>query len=290
MKKLKTYKVIILLCLILLSLCAVVPFILLVISSLTEEAVLMRNGYSFFPETWSTAAYAYLFEHSSQIFRAYGISIFVTVAGTAAGLLITLLLAYPLADPELPGRKAVNFLIFFTMLFNGGLVPTYIMYTTYFGMKNNILSLIIPNLLVKAFYVILARSYFQNSIPKEIMESARIDGAGEIRIFKDIVFPLSKPIVTTLLLFIGLGYWNDWNNGLVYLTDPKLYSIQNVLNDMIRSIQFLSTNSGVISTTTLPSNGVRMAIAVVCTLPVLIAYPFLQKGFVKGIVMGGVKG
>ena len=290
MKKIRPYKIIIIVLLVLLSAAAVVPFILLIVSSLTDEATLMRNGYSFFPEQWSTAAYAYIFEHAGQIFRAYGISIVVTVVGTVLGLLMTLMMAYPLADAELPGRKLLNFLIFFTMLFNGGLVPTYIMYTTYFGMKNNILSLIIPNLLVKAFYVILARSYFQNSIPKEIMESARIDGAGELRIFKDIVFPLSKPIVTTLLLFIGLGYWNDWNNGLVYLTDPKLYSIQNVLNDMIRSIQFLSTNSGVVSTTALPSNGVRMAIAVVCTLPVLIAYPFLQKGFVKGIVMGGVKG
>lgn len=290
MKKIKLHKIIIVAMLVFLSLLAIIPFALLVISSFTEEGILMRNGYSFFPEVWSVAAYSYLFEHAGQIIRAYGISIFVTVIGTVIGLLFTLLLAYPLSNTELPGRKIFNFLIFFTMLFNGGLVPTYIMYTTMFGMKNNILALIVPNLLVKAFYVILAKAYFQNSIPKEIMESARIDGAGEFKIFSRIIVPLSKPIISTLLLFIGLGYWNDWNNGLVYLTDTKLYSIQNVLNDMIRSIQFLSMNSGVVSTTALPSNGVRMAIAVVCIVPVLIVYPFLQKGFVKGIVMGGVKG
>lgn len=290
MKKIKSFQVINYSVLAILSLLAIVPFVLLVIASFTEESALVKYGYSFFPKAWSTEAYAYLFEHAAQIVRAYGISIFVTVAGTAVGLLFTLLLAYPLAVSDVPGKKAFNFLIFFTMLFNGGLVPTYIMYTMMFGMKNNILSLIIPNLLVKAFYVIMARSYFKNSIPVEILESAKIDGASELTIFTKIALPLAKPIISTLILFIGLGYWNDWNNGLVYLTDPDLYSIQNVLNDMIRSIQFLSTNSGVISTTVLPANGVRMAIAVVCTVPVLIAYPFLQKGFVKGIVMGGVKG
>ena len=165
------------------------------------------------------------------------------------------------------------------------------MWTTIFHIKNTIWALVIPNLMVKAFFVIMARSYFKSNIPLEIIESARIDGASEIGIFTRIVLPLSKPIVSTLLLFIGLSYWNDWNNGLIYLTDSSLYSIQNVLNEMIKSITSLSTMGGSVSSmTTLPSNTVRMAIAVVGTLPVLMAYPFLQKGFVKGIVMGGVKG
>lgn len=250
----------------------------------------MKNGYSFWPSEWSLDSYKYLIGQGGQIIHAYGISIFVTVIGTFCGLMMTLMLGYALAQKDLPGRGAIAFYVFFTMLFNGGLVPSYIMWTTVFHIKNTIWALIVPNLMVKAFFIILARSYFQTNLPVEIQESARIDGAGEIQIFAKIAFPLAKPIISTLILFIGLSYWNDWNNGLIYLTDNNLYSVQNVLNEMIKSIQFLQQNAGAISSVTLPSNGVRMAIAVVATVPVLIAYPFLQKGFVRGIVMGGVKG
>ena len=273
------------------SLSCLIPFILLIISSFTEDSTIALTGYSFFPKSWSLDAYRYLLGQGGKILHAYGISLFVTVFGTLAGLAMTLMLAYPLSRPDLPGRRIFSFYVLFTLLFNGGLVPSYIMWTTIFHIKNTIWALVIPNLMVKAFFVIMARSYFKSNIPLEIIESARIDGASEIGIFTRIVLPLSKPIVSTLLLFIGLSYWNDWNNGLIYLTDSSLYSIQNVLNEMIKSITSLSTMGGSVSSmTTLPSNTVRMAIAVVGTLPVLLAYPFLQKGFVKGIVMGGVKG
>ncbi|MCU6732680.1 carbohydrate ABC transporter permease [Diplocloster agilis] len=273
------------------SLSCLIPFILLIISSFTEDSTIALTGYSFFPKSWSLDAYRYLLGQGGKILHAYGISLFVTVFGTLAGLAMTLMLAYPLSRPDLPGRRIFSFYVLFTLLFNGGLVPSYIMWTTIFHIKNTIWALVIPNLMVKAFFVIMARSYFKSNIPLEIIESARIDGASEIGIFTRIVLPLSKPIVSTLLLFIGLSYWNDWNNGLIYLTDSSLYSIQNVLNEMIKSITSLSTMGGSVSSmTTLPSNTVRMAIAVVGTLPVLMAYPFLQKGFVKGIVMGGVKG
>lgn len=277
----------------LLTFCALlclVPFILLIISSFASEKAIMQNGYSFWPAEWSLDAYRYLLGQGGQILHAYGISIFVTVVGTLLGLMLTLALGYTLAQRDMPGRNAIAFFVFFTMLFNGGLVPSYIMWTTVFHIKNTIWALIVPNLLVKGFFVILARSYFQTNLPTEIQESARIDGAGEVQIFVQIALPLAKPIISTLLLFIGLSYWNDWNNGLIYLTDNNLYSVQNVLNEMIKSIQFLQQNAVSISAVALPSNGVRMAIAVVATIPVLIAYPFLQKGFVKGIVMGGVKG
>ncbi|MGL6198427.1 MAG: carbohydrate ABC transporter permease [Lachnospiraceae bacterium] len=289
-KKIKPFQVCIYIFISAFALIAIIPFALLIISSLTEENTLVRNGYSFLPEQWSLESYKYLLEQGGQILHAYGISIFVTVIGVVAGLSMTLMLAYPLSRHDLPGRKQVSFYVFFTMLFSGGLVPSYIMWTTVFGIKNTIWALIVPNLLMKAFFVILARSYFQTNLPLSIIESARIDGAGEVRIFLNMALPLSKPIISTLVLFIGLDYWNDWNNGLIYLTDSNLYSIQNVLNEMIKSLQFLQQNAGVAVTTALPSNGVRMAIAVVGVLPVLIAYPFLQKGFVKGIVMGGVKG
>ena len=273
------------------SLSCLIPFLLLIISSFTDDSTIALRGYSFFPKAWSLDAYRYLLGQGGKILHAYGISLFVTVFGTLAGLAMTLMLAYPLSRPDLPGRRVFSFYVLFTLLFNGGLVPSYIMWTTIFHIKNTIWALVIPNLMVKAFFVIMARSYFKSNIPLEIIESARIDGASEIGIFTRIVLPLAKPIVSTLLLFIGLSYWNDWNNGLIYLTDSSLYSIQNVLNEMIKSITSLSTMGGSVSSmTTLPSNTVRMAIAVVGTLPVLIAYPFLQKGFVKGIVMGGVKG
>lgn len=273
------------------SLSCLIPFLLLIISSLTEDKSIMQYGYSFFPKAWSLDAYTYLLSQGGKIIHAYLISIFVTVLGTVLGVGMTLMLAYPLSRKDLPGRGIFSFLVLFTLLFSGGLVPSYIMWTTTFHIKNTIWALLVPNLMVKAFFVIMARSYFQTGIPLEILESARIDGASEVKIFTSIVLPLAKPLIATLVLFIGLSYWNDWNNGLIYLTDSNLYSIQNVLNEMIKSIQALSTMGGIASSrVALPSNTVRMAIAVVGTLPLLIAYPFLQKGFVKGIVVGGVKG
>ena len=290
MKRVSSYNVIVHAVLIFCTLLCLLPFLLLVVSSFASEGSIMRYGYSFFPKEWSLNAYRYLFGQGGQLIHAYGISLFSTVLGTAMGLSFTVALAYALAQRDLPGRNLIMFFVFFTMLFNGGLVPSYIMWTTTFHIKNTIWALIFPNLLVKAFFVILARSYFQTNLPQEIQEAARIDGASELQIFFRIALPLAKPIVSTLLLFIGLSYWNDWNNGLIFLTDNKLYSIQNVLNEMIKTIQFLQQNASTASPVSLPSNGVRMAIAVVATLPVLIAYPFLQKGFVRGIVMGGVKG
>lgn len=273
------------------SFCCLIPFLLLIISSFTEDSTITLYGYSFFPKAWSLDAYKYLLGQGGKILHAYGISVFTTLVGTGLGLAMTLMLAYPLSRPDLPGKNIFSFFVLFTLLFNGGLVPSYLIWTTTFHIKNTIGALIFPNLMVKAFFVIMARSYFKSSIPLEIIESARTDGASEIGIFLKIVLPLSKPIISTLLLFIGLAYWNDWNNGLIYLTDSRLHSIQNVLNEMIKSITSLSTMGGSVSSTaTLPSNTVRMAIAVVGTLPVLAVYPFLQRGFIKGIVMGGVKG
>ncbi len=290
MKKLSAFDVGMQIILVLFALLCLIPFVLLIVSSFASETSIMKYGYSFWPKEWSLDSYRYLLGQGGQLIHAYGISIFTTVLGTALGLSMTIALAYVLAQKDLPGRNGLMFYVFFTMLFSGGLVPSYIMWTTVFHIKNTIWALIFPNLLVKAFFVILARSYFQTNLPTEIQEAARIDGAGEMQIFFQVALPLAKPIISTLLLFIGLSYWNDWNNGLIYLTDNNLYSIQNVLNEMIKTIQFLQQNSSTVSQVALPTNGVRMAIAVVATLPVLVAYPFLQKGFVRGIVMGGVKG
>ena len=279
---------------VLLCIACVAPFLLLIVSSFTEEATLVRNGYAFWPEVWSLESYLYIARKASTIFRAYGITVFVTLVGTTVSLLITIMFAYPLSRKELPFRYQLSFFVFFTMLFNGGLIPTYMMYTNTFHIKNTIFALLIPALLMNAFYVIMMRSFFTSNIPDALVEAARIDGAGEYKILFRIVIPLSVPMVATLALMVGLGYWNDWLNGLYYLTEERLFSIQNVLNKMITDVQFLRTNASSIASSVdaskLPSVGIRMAIAVIGVLPILVVYPFFQKYFVKGIVVGGVKG
>jgi putative aldouronate transport system permease protein len=204
------------------------------------------------------------------------------------------MLAYPLSRRDLPFRKVLTFYVVFTMLFSGGLVPTYLLYTQVLHMKNTIWSLIVPNLLVTGFNVLMLKSFFASSIPESVIESARIDGVGDCRMLFSIVFPLSTPVLSTVALLQGIQYWNDWFNGLIFLTDPKLYSIQNLLNRILSDVQFLSSNSlgaeAASQVANLPSVTVRMAIAVLGLLPMLIAYPFFQKNFVRGIAMGSVKG
>jgi len=278
---------------IVLSLLCVLPFILLFMASITEESVILVNGYSFFPEKFSFQAYSYLWEQSNQIFRAYGITILVTVIGTAASLIITSLLAYPLSRKDLPGGQTISFIVFFTLLFNGGLVPTYMVYTQVIDLKNTLLALLVPWLLMNGFNVLLMRTFFKTTIPPAIIESASIDGAGEFKIYWRIIMPLSMPVLATVGMFQGLAYWNDWNNGLVFVNTPKLFSLQNVLNRIMNDIQFLSANSDASNTqalAALPSETFRMAIAVIGVIPILVAYPFFQRYFVKGMTIGAVKG
>ncbi len=281
--------------LILFTVFVITPFILLIMSSITEENTLIRNGYAFFPEKFSLEAYAYIFKNAEKIMRAYGITILVTVVGTCVNVMLSTMIAYPLSIERLPGRRIITFYLFFTMLFSGGLVPTYLMYTNYFHIKNTLWALLIPNFLLSAMNVLLIRTYISTSIPSALFEAAKVDGAGEFVVFFKLVIPLSKPIIVTMGTFAGLGYWNDWTNGLYYLTDSKYYSIQNLLNKMITDIQVLSSNSTMASQASsemakLPTVGVRMAIAVVAMLPIFVVFPFLQKYFQKGIALGAVKG
>ncbi len=278
--------------LILVSVVSIIPFILLIIASFSSEQSIVKNGYTFFPSEWSLDAYQYIVREGAQILRAYLVTITVTVVGTVSSLLLTTLMAYPLSRKDLPGRAIFGFLLFFTMLFNGGLVPSYIMWTKYLGISNTLAALILPNLLLNAFYVIMTRSYYQSNIPSALIEAAQIDGASEFQIYYKLVLPLSKPILATVALFVGLSYWNDWNNGLLYVSDDSLNSIQMLLNKMMANIQFMSNNSSLASQFIgqLPSSTVRMAIAVIGVLPILVIYPFIQRFFVKGIVVGAVKG
>ena len=280
--------------LIFLSLLALIPFWLLVASSLMEESAVTTKGYQFWPTEFSTAAYKYIFNQFDQIGRAYGVTVLVTVIGTVGAILIVAMFAYGLIQKDVPGVKVIFILVLITMLFSGGIVPTYYVYTNVLHMKNTIWALILPNLLMNSFNVILVKNYFQNSIPSELLEAAEVDGANHFKIVFQIVMPLGKPILATVGLLAGVAYWNDWNNGLYYITDAKLYSIQQLLNKMNDNIQFLANNATTLGSTVTagntPSATIRMAIAVVAILPILIAYPFFQKYFAKGITMGAVKG
>ena len=267
------------------------PLALIVISSFTKESALIRNGYSFWPQEWSLDAYYYMIKQGAVILRSYGISVFVTVVGTAASVILTTMLAYPMSRKSFKYHHALSFFVFFTMLFNGGLVPGYMMWTQMFHIKNTIFALIVPGLLLNAFNVIMMRTYFTTNIPEEVLEAARIDGGGELYILTKVVLPMSKPIIVTLLLLIGLSYWNDWLNGLYYVNRDNLYSIQVLLKKMMDDIEMIKKASAAgASTMKMPSISIRMAVAVMGALPIMCVYPFFQKYFVKGIVIGAVKG
>ena len=290
----KSFRIFALVLLSILTLIAILPFILIIISSFTDESTLVSNGYSYFPAKWSLDSYRYMMQQAKVIFRSYGVSILVTTVGTAMSLLLTTSLAYPMSRSDFKYRNVLAFLVFFTMLFSGGIVPSYIMWTRIFHINDTIWALIIPNYLMNAFNVLLVRNYFKNNIPDAIIESAQIDGAGEGRILFRIMLPLAVPVSVTVGLFSGLAYWNDWINALYYIESPKLYGIQNLLIRMMNNIQFLSSgqNASLLgnSIIALPSNGIRMALAVIGIMPILIIFPFLQKYLIKGVVIGAVKG
>ena len=280
------------------ALAAIIPLILLVSSSFTENNALIKYGYRFFPTVFSTEAYSYVFSTGNSVLRAYFVSFLLTAVGTVVSLIITTMLAYPLARQGMPFRGVLTFLVFFTMLFNGGLVPTYINYTNVFHIKNTFWAILIPGLLMNAYNVLLTKSYFVTGVPSEILEAASIDGASELKTFVSIALPMAKPIIATIGMFVGIAYWNDWNNGIVYLTSTggsQWYSIQSLLYQMMNNIQYLAQNAENISTAqeglaSIPAASVRMAMAVMGVLPIVVIYPFIQNNFVKGITLGGVKG
>ena len=257
----------------------VLPFLLLLLSSLTDENTLVANGYSFFPKKFSIAAYTYIIQSGGKILKAYGISIVITAVGTLVNVFLSALMAYPLTVRNLPGRSFMNFFVFFTMLFNGGIVPSYLLWRG-LGVKDTVFAQLLPNFLVSAWNVMMIRTYFTTSIPEALYEAAEIDGATHFQIFRKIVIPLGKPILVTMGTFAGLTYWNDWTNGLYYITRNKeLYNVQNLLNQMVSNIQYLasSSNSNVTSAASaIPSTAIQMAIAFVAILPIMLIFPFFQ--------------
>ena len=275
--------------LILTTILAVLPFWLLFMVSLSDEKDLVKQGAALIPRKWSLSAYEFLMSKWELFGRGYLITITVTVLGVLAGITVTLMFSYMLSRPGLPFARILSFYVIFTMLFNGGLVSTYVMYSQTFHIKNTLFAYILPNLLTNAFYIIMVKNFFAMNIPMELLEAARIDGDSEFGIFRRIALPLSKPIIATLGLLVGVMYWNDWQNGLYYMDEQKLYGIQNILNSINTSTKYLMTGGGG-NLSAIPTETVRMAAAVVGIIPILAIYPFFQEYFVKGITMGAVKG
>lgn len=277
-----------------LSLLSVVPFIFVIIISLTDEQSLAMNGYRFIPEKWSLYAYSYIIEAGENIIRSYGVTILVTVVGTLIGLLLTGTYAYALS------RKTYAYKSFFTkvitvpMLFSGGMIANYLIVTKVLMLKDTVWALILP-LAMNSFNVIVLRTFFKTSIPDSVVESAKIDGASEWRLFFAIVIPMALPGLATIGLFLTLGYWNDWFNAMMYIDNQNWIPLQYLLIKIESSIDWLASNKammgvdGIRVAANMPKETIKMAIVVISTLPIIFAYPFFQRYFVNGLTVGAVK-
>ncbi|OCT10762.1 sugar ABC transporter permease [Paenibacillus pectinilyticus] len=273
--------------LLIVSILCIIPLLLVVSASFSDETAISEYGYRLIPKVWSLFAYKYVLSEPKQILQAYGVTALVTSIGTVISLLVSSLLAYTLSRQSFVLRKPLSFYVFFTMLFNGGIVPTYILVTQYLHLKNSIWALIIPYIVIP-WFVLLLRSYF-TQIPESLIESAKMEGAEELRIFFQIVIPLSLPAMATIGLFIILMYWNDWYLALMYVDTPRIYPLQYLLYSIMENINAISANPQTMGIA-LPGQTARMAIAVLATGPILFAFMFVQRFFVRGLTVGAVKG
>lgn len=277
--------------LILAALICVIPFIVVISGSLSDNTTILKEGYSILPKNFSTAAYETIFKSPKDIIQAYKMTVFYTVMGTVFGLLTITLTAYVISRKEFKYRNTVSFLIYFTSIFGGGMIPWYLMYSNVLGLKGSTLAVWFPALLTP-FLVILMRTFITGSVPDAITESAKIDGAGHVVIFTKIIMPVLGPGLATVGLFLALAQWNDWYRSSMFSIDSSTWQLQFYLYDMVNASQAMrqmaqNTN---LSVTDLPTQSVKLAMAVVATGPVLIFYPFVQKYFVSGITIGAVKG
>lgn len=279
---------------ILLAFACVLPVVLVVIVSFTHNDALVNEGYRFFPEKLSTIAYESLFKDYGTIVRAYAVSIGLTVVGTALSVILMALYAYPISRRDYPFRTFFTFILFFTMLFHGGVVSKYIVFTQVFELLDSYTALLLP-LLIIPFNVIIMRTFFQSTIHPALIESARIDGAGEFRVFFRIVLPLSLPVLATMGLLGMIVFWNDWFNALLFIRTEEKYPLQYLMLRVLNDVQFLRANVQLAAQNpelmrNLPNESLQMAFAVVGMGPILLVYPFFQKFFVKGLTVGAVKG
>jgi putative aldouronate transport system permease protein len=268
---------------------SLIPFWLIVTGSITSELTIIKEGYQLIPTKLSFEAYDLMLS-GKRLYTSYSITVFVTVVGTLFSLLATSMMAYPLSNKRLRHAGKITFFIFFTMLFGGGLIPWYIVTTKYLHLYNNIWALIIPYL-VNPWFVFLLRNFFR-TIPESLMESARIDGAGDMRILFRIVLPLATPAIATIGLFYALQFWNDWWLSMLLITKQNLMPLQYLLRSLVSNMMNVATslNPQMKTLQVVPAHAVRMATVVVTIGPIILLYPFLQRYFVKGITIGAVKG
>ena len=267
-----------------------IPFLLLISGSLTPEQFIRYHGFSLIPGEFSPEAYSIIFKTPERIIRAYGVSILITVVGTFLGLFLTALTAYVISRKDFKYRNVLSFFFYFTTLFNGGMVSTYIFYIRYLHLQDSLWALILPGMF-NVFYLLIMRT-FVNSIPVALIESAKLDGAGEWRIFFTIILPLLKSGLATIGLFLALGYWNDWYNAMLFMKTEAKYPLQYMLYAIQQQTQALASiaSQAGIQVANLPSNSLKLAMAVVATGPIVIVYPFVQRYFIAGITVGSVKG
>lgn len=267
-----------------------IPFLIVIGSSFTAESYIIRNGYSILPKEWSIESYATIFRSPMAIIRAYGVTIFVTTAGTVLSVFLNTMAGYVLQRKDFEWRNKLSFFYFFTTLFSGGLMPWYIMCVKYLHLKDSIWAMILPGI-VSVWNILLVKG-FMAGIPFEMTESAKIDGAGDFSIFLRLIWPLSKPVIATIGLFTALTYWNDWYNSMLFINNDHLYSLQyqlyKLLNDA-RVLRQLASEAGIV-VDTVPIESMKMALTVVVTGPIVLLYPFVQRYFIKGLTLGAVKG
>jgi putative aldouronate transport system permease protein len=272
------------------ALLCLLPFLLIVSGSLSTEIEIVRKGFSILPRNFTTSAYKLIFDNPKIILDAYKVSFIVTIAGGAVSLFVTAMTAFVLMRKDFKYRNYFSFMFYFSSIFSGGMIPSYILVANYLNLKDNLLALILPALL-SAWNIFLMRNYM-NGIPDTIAESAKIDGANDIVIFLKLYLPLSAPGLATIGLFTGLGYWNNWFNAMLYIDKPKLFPLQYLLYRMLSSVKALQEAADItnIAPQELPGESLKMAMAVVATGPIILLYPFVQKYFIKGITVGAVKG
>ena len=274
------------------ALLCLIPMIVTLSVSFSDEMDLVRNGYSVIPRIFSTAAYDFIFKAPKAILSAYWVTIQITAIGTFLGTMVMAMVAYPLSRTDFKWRRIITFYIFFTMLFNGGLVPTYILISRYLHLRNTLFAMILP-VIITAWNIFLLMT-FMKSIPLSLVESAKIDGASELLIFSRIIVPLSKPALATIALLLALRLWNEWFTAMLYITDQQLVPLQFWMQRVMRNMQFLLSNQdmvgGGVSMADLPTESVRMAMAVLAAGPMVLVFPFFQKYFAKGLKVGAVKG
>lgn len=278
---------------IILAACCLFPILLTLSISFSSTSSIIENGYSLIPKEFSTEAYRYIFADSAKIARAYAVTIFNAVVGSAASVIVISHMAYPLSRSDFKLRKPITYFILFTMLFNGGQVASYMVITTIYHIQNTIWVMILP-CMMNVWYVVIMRTFFKTGIPTAIIESGKLDGAGELRILWQLVFPIAVPGIATIALFQVLMYWNEWNLPLLYIVDKKLYNLQFLLQQMMQNIQTINESpeyaqQASSQLSSIPSESARMALCFVAMGPILVTYPFFQKYFIQGLTVGSVK-